>query len=178
MNNKKIIGVIIVLICLNIFLLYLNMDLQTQVENITKESTSWEFEDVGKSMARITHTDVSDSSDSLFLMIFLTDKGCMSSVVNEIRNINEFQKKFKNNLQVYVMAEDTSYFEQFYISFPIKQISSKESLLNHEFDFVNPVAMVVDGNGIIHEISMSEVGEPQKRNLFYSRMNSLFESIE
>lgn len=178
MENKKIIAVIALLVGLNVLLLYLNMDLQTKVEDMEIENASWGFEQAGESTARISHSAVSTPDSSLSLMVFLTDKGCMSCVENEVRNLNEFHKKFNNHLQVYIIAPDTTYLEQLYVTFPVKPIDRDEAVLDREFNFMNPGALVTDANGMVQAINVSEVGKPGKQNRFYERMASLFQSVK
>lgn len=92
MTNKTLVGIITIFVGLNVVLLYFNIDLQNKIENAAAESSSWGFEQAGESTARIMHPEVSTPDSSLSLMVFLTDKGCMSCVENEVRNLNEFHK--------------------------------------------------------------------------------------
>lgn len=178
MTNKTLVGIITIFVGLNVVLLYFNIDLQNKIENAAAESSSWGFEQAGESTARIMHPEVSTPDSSLSLMVFLTDKGCMSCVENEVRNLNEFHKKFNEHLQVYILAPDTAYLEQLYVTFPVKPINPEEAVLDREFNFMNPVALVTDANGMVQMINVSEVGKPGKQNSFYERTSSLFQSVE
>lgn len=176
MKNKIVIGVMAIFAGLNILLIYLNVGLQNKVENILELSSTLIFEQIMQSKAQVMHSEVQHSNSNLSLEVFLTDHGCMGCLENEVSNLNAFHKKFNDYLQVYILTSDSSLLSQFPINFPYKRINPFERVFNSKLTFSNPLAILVDRNGKVQMINISEVGKSAKRNRFYERMESLFET--
>lgn len=177
MKKILIIGLIL-LGGLNVLLLFVNSDLRSKVNVIVTKEQQWGYEQIGRGNAKIAHPDVSLADAGLSLLVFITDYGCRSCMENEIRNLNTFYKKYEEYTRVYIMSSDKSNMKQFNITFPIKQIDPTGDILDNKFKFANPVALLVDANGMVHDIAIAESGRPEIRNQFYQRLASLFESIE
>jgi len=178
MKNIKTIGVITILVAFNLVLLYLNTNLQNRIKNVELQANSWGFEKTGDSVARLIHPQVQLPETGLSLIVLITDEGCITCMENEVRNLNDFHEKFRDRLKVYSFSRDTSYFEQFPVYFTLELIDPDRPVLDNEFDFNNPVALVTDNNGMVQTIQVAEVGKAGKRNEFYKRMTSLFKSVK
>ncbi len=177
---KKQIFVIglILLTGLNIVLLFTTNNLYNRLEAVHEQSLKWGFEHIGAGNAHLIYPSVEVSDSGLSLQIFLTDKGCTSCVINEIRNLNILSKHYRKFMDVYFKGSNSNYLESFYIQFSIEPISEEKKILDNAFRFYNPVALLIDENGMVHRVHMAEPGNPAKTNRFYERIASLFKSLE
>lgn len=175
--NKFLIVAVIILVALNATLLITNKRQAVEIEELLNSSNVWGYEKVGTSPSSIKNDEIKLPQKGLYLISVLTEKGCVTCLENEIRNLNELYAQYEDLIYVYIQSENKRYFEQFYITFPVIFISSKDKILDNNFTFHNPVTMVVDSSRYVHLIDVAEVGNSSKKNHFYNQVRSIFQSL-
>jgi len=177
------------LLFLNLWLLYTNMERQEQIEFLNAEvqklnleneqsTKSWSFEAVGENPARLIHPGVPQAEQSVSLSVFFTDKGCSYCVEYEVQIINKLYEKYKNKLRIYLLSHNDTFLKRLYdAEFPYKNIDPEKKLLDNDFDFSNPIALVTDENRLVQLIHIAEQDNEEKSHLFYTRISSLLESL-
>jgi hypothetical protein len=98
-------------------------------------------------------------------------------VNNEFYFANKFYEDNEDFLSVYFIGDDRAYVKDFEFSFSVSLINSNVPIFNHDFSFQNPVAVLIDRTGTVHNINIAEQDNALKSRNFYHRMNSLFSSL-
>lgn len=190
MNSKlKVLTfLVVILTLLNVWLLYANNARQIEMENLirSKNETSlsnsdpenWGFEQAGNETAKIVHPEVELPEKDLSMSVFFTDSGCGYCVDHEVALLNDFYNKFESEFNVYLLSHNESFLERLHgAEFPYSVIDPEKKLVDHDFDFSNPVAIISDSNGIVQIIHIAEKDNKEKSNHFYTRVGSLLLSL-
>ncbi|MEX1268958.1 MAG: hypothetical protein WEA56_08150 [Balneolaceae bacterium] len=185
-NSTILIGA---LMLFNLLLLYTNHIRQNKIDSLSsqvlllEEDRYWnnKVDDIIGN-ASVIHNDINLPANSgISLVVFITDRGCTSCLSFETSNLNELYKNYSESLSVYLIGNDEASLKGNLIlydaKFPTKYIKADQSILDIDFDFFSTViALLIDGNGMIQDIYLSESGNPKKSKQFFQRMQSLFNS--
>lgn len=170
MKNIKIITVVSLLLVFNVLLVYANLERQKAIDFLSSQS-------IIESNPQIIHPGITLTDSGLGLVVLFTDQSCPDCLKFEVPNLNEFYSENNTDFHVYIIGSNETLLERYQASFPYTHISPDEAVLDMEFEIVNPVAMVVDSEGMVQHIYESKIGEPEKSVRFYQRMRSLFRSF-
>ncbi|MDR9417599.1 hypothetical protein [Gracilimonas sp.] len=181
MKKSTFIIVTSLLILLNISLLYQVSHLNNtdnNTSNTVEVFDKWGPESIGTSHAKINHSEIEIPDSGIVFTVVMTDFGCNSCMVNEIRLLNDLYSDFPNKIAVYIHSNDNSYLEQFKNTFPVQVISNKENILDNTFEFSNPIGLIIDSNKLVQSIHMAQPENPGDRNFYYKKIESLLSSLE
>lgn len=141
----------------------------------TSENSDWGFEKKGDNLAKIISPEIITNRNELTYSIIFTDNGCRDCVENEVKNINELYSKYKNKFSVYLMSNNNNYLTRLYgADFSYKNIDPSRKIINNDFIFSNPIAIISNPNNNVLYIHVAEKDDDSKSNLFYSQLDSLF----
>lgn len=189
MKSKELVIVTLILLGFNIWLLYTNDKRQEQIDllnsqiqslnTVTKaNSTDWGIEQEGNTIARIIHPEVHLNTEGTTLSIYFTDQGCSFCIENEVENLNKLWKKYPQKIKIFLMSYNKFFLKRLYGAvFSYKVIAPEEKLLDNNFSFANPIAILSDENNIVQLLHIAEKDNEVKSDKFYQRMNSLLESL-
>lgn len=178
MKNAKIIIAITLLTVFNILLLYINVKQQNQLERLQAQIKPSESQTTIMLDSGIRLSSDIKVPSGLSLLVFFTDRSCLSCLKYEAQKLNKFYSNYGEYTQVYLLSTYKSYLERFDIDFKYTMINPDKDILNKEFVFANPVALLVDSNGLVQRFYLAEAGNEAKSNQFYQQMSSLFQSIQ
>ncbi len=167
-----------VMIVLNIWLLYSINQKNRVIEEFEnrKDLNNWKFETVDSTLLYLSHHDVVLSNDPLRLNVFFSDQGCQSCIEDEVNLINKFNAEHPNLLNVYLLtAKAPTYLSRmFEANFDYKVIDPRINVFDGDFEFVNPIAVLVDSLGLVHRLHKAEVANSSKSEEFYRQMRKFF----
>lgn len=179
--NKSLV-IIIILAGFNVILLFQKINLQNQVESLNSLVVTQKNQ--LSSINQLSNTEkLSDDflklpDSDISLLIFFPISSCSSCLIYEVRNFNNFYSDYETQAGAYLLGDDSSNLERSGTEFPFQSISIKKFVLQTGINHTNPIALLVDSNGMIHDTYLAEVGNETKSNRFYQRMTSLFQSVE
>lgn len=174
--------VIIILAGFNIVLLFQINNLQNRVESLNSlvETQENQLSIVRQAQNIDTLSDdflkLRDSGISL--LVFFPTSSCSSCLIYEVRNFNNFYSKYQTRARAYLLGSDRSVLERAGAEFLFQSIAIKKFVLQTGINHTNPIALLVDSNGMVHDTYLAEVGNETKSTRFYQRMTSLFGSME
>ncbi|MTI88316.1 MAG: hypothetical protein FH748_10140 [Balneolaceae bacterium] len=189
MKDKTFVLIIILLGLLNVWSLYTNNQRQAQIDSYKSQiqkmslfgkgtNPDWGFEKVGKTPAKIVAPEVDIKKEGLTISIFFTDRGCLTCVENEVKNINQLFQDHTSKLNVYLMSHNKSYLSRLFgAKFVYKNLDPEVKVLDNDFDFGNPVVLITDVNGLVHRIHIGEKENVKKSDQFYKELDSLLSSL-
>ncbi|MTI88597.1 MAG: hypothetical protein FH748_11570 [Balneolaceae bacterium] len=181
MKKSTFIFITSLLILLNVSLLFQVSHLNNKDDNSSNAIEvfdKWGLESIGTSHAKINHSEIEIPDSGIFFVVVMTDVGCSSCMVNEIRLLNKLYNDFPNKIDVYLHSNSDSYLEQYNNTFPVQVISNKENILDNGFEFTNPVGLIIDSNKLIQDIHLAKPENPGNRNFYYKKIKSLFNSLK
>ena len=172
-------GIIIsaILIVLNIFLLYSNVDRQNQIDLLKSGFSNQDRTGEILNATTISHSGVELTPRKISLLVFFPDISCSSCMEYEVRNLNSMYKKFYSHIQVYVIGRDSTLLDRYGSEFPVSLIHSSESVFDADIQFVNPFVVLTDPEGNLHTFYLSEADNYEKSNRFWQRMEVFFKAI-
>lgn len=178
--KKSVLILIVFLTALNLWSLAVNFELKNRVSKcrqfneINSSGSIWGFENAGIENAYLVHPDVYTSRDQLNLLFFFTDLGCSYCIEHEVELLNKLYERHGNRFDVYLFSKNKSFLKRLYnAKFPYKTIMSQDKVLDNEFTFNNPVAIVTDSNGMVQIIHIADKDDKKRSEIFYKRINSL-----
>lgn len=178
--KKYIAGTIILLfVILNIFLLYKNINRQNKINELNSQIIEHEIKDYDNFVSDEIHIINSklQLNKKLYLQVIFSDQGCPTCLTYEIPNLEHFYATYPNFVQIFLRSQRKNYWDFYNVNFSYVSIDHQQQVLETRNDFINPAIFLVDGNGTIHHIYVSEPGNREKSDRFYRRMHSLFNSI-
>lgn len=174
--------VYIFLVCLaglNLFLLYTNVQRQNEINNLrsSNSKTTAASTPILSKEATLIHPDIALKPDGLSFSIIVPQNSCSSCLEFEVPNINDLYREYPDQVQLYILGQDEQFLSPYGFTHTSQVIDPMKPVFDHEFDFVNPVAVITDSEGIIHKFYAAEVGNVEKSDRFYKRIESFFNAI-
>ena len=180
--NISLIVIIIILVGFNVFLLSKDSNLENRVESLnslveTQENQlsimrqSQNIDTLSDDFLKLPGSDIS-------LLVFFPTSSCSSCLIYEVQNFNNFYSKYQPRARAYVLGSDRSVLERSGAEFLFQTMAIKKFVMQTGINHTNPIALLVDSNGMVHDTYLAEVGNETKSNRFYERMRSLFETTE
>ena len=178
MKKSELAAITGVLIVLNIWLLYSINQKDRVIEELgnSRNLNNWKFETVDSTLFKISHYEVELGEASLKLIVFFSDQGCQSCIEDEVNFLNKFNAEHTSILNVYLLsAKAPTYLSRmFEASFDYKVIDPRINVFDVDFEFVNPIAVLVDSLGLVHRLHKAEVANSGKSEEFYKQMRKYF----
>lgn len=184
-KNYKISGALLVIfIGLNVWLLYEKVNLQQennllQDRVLINEISVENKEELVQFNPPETGTQFPQQGTFGLIAIF-TDKGCNPCVKEEIEYLNKLNDSFNNMVKVYYTGIIPEYLEGHGARFNYSNVKSPENYFNIKLPIDNPVSVLVDGNNTVQSIHINDLSKPgsyKRREIFYARINSIFETL-
>ncbi len=170
--------IILLIILLNIFLLYTNIQRQNRVNILTNQLTACEQQSVRSSKffdeVQLPGNLV-NNKNTLSLITFFSEQGCSPCVVEEIRFLNDLYIKYQPFIDIYLTDGSDNYLNRFGAAFEYRTVEQVQDLADLNVD--NPVSLLIDRNNTVQMMHKSETGNPEKSRLFFERVRSLFEIV-
>ncbi len=180
MVNKNIyyFAILFLLSLLNLFLLYTNVERQNAINALNSQLIYYEdYVHRNEAEFSIINEALQFPDKNLFLITLFTDRGCASCLNYEIPNAETFSSAFNDRHRVFLVSDDDIFLKHRGVGFAYSVFDTYDHILNTEFTFSGTAAFLVDGNGVIHDVYIAEIGNQEKSDQFYSRMHSLFNSV-
>lgn len=180
MKLKSINIFIACLLGLNVFLLYTNIQRQNEINNlrsVQSKVTTASAVTLSKD-ASLIHPDIILNRTGLTFSIIVPQNSCSSCLEFEVPNINELYQEYPEQVQVYVLGQNERFLFPYGFTNQVPVIDPMKPVFDHEFDFMNPVAVVTDSDGIIHNFYAAEVGNAEKSDRFYKKMDRFLNAVQ
>ncbi len=177
-NPKTSYFVITVLLIFNIFMLYQNLQRENRVGILSHQLADCERSTGNPAMNTASvHLpgDLFSSDNTLSLVTLFTDRGCSPCVIDEIGLINNLYEKYNQYMNMYLLDGHERYLLNLGAQFRYEVIESTPEL--DDLRISNPVSLLIDHNGTVHQIHYAEIGNAEKSSLFFLKVSSLFEAV-
>jgi hypothetical protein len=163
---------------LNVFLLYTNTQRQSRVNILTNQLTACEQQTTHASHTG-THIKLPASfinpGYTLSLITIFPEQGCSICIREEIRLLNELHIRYDPYFYIYILNEYIGDLKNMGATFPYEELGEVPHV--EELTIDNPVTLIVDRNNTVQLIHKAETGNLKKSQLFFERVESLFESV-
>ena len=172
--------VILILVLLNLWLLYNNNHKNKVIEELGVKigKAEWGYENTDNVLLYLSHEEVQTPSDEVNLVVFFSDQGCQSCIKDEVSFLNTFNEKSPHRFEAYLLTQKAPTYlsRMFDANFEYKVINPLLNVFDSDFEFVNPIAVLVDSTGLVHRIHKAEVGNNRKSEEFYDQMREFFDT--
>lgn len=171
---------IVCLVGLNVFLLYTNIQRQNEINNLRSvhsKATTASAPTLSKD-ASLIHPDIILNPTGLTFSIIVPQNSCSSCLEFEVPNLKELHKKHSKQVQVYVLGQNERFLFPYGFTSQVPVVDPMKPVFDHEFDFMNPVAVVTDSAGTIYDFYVAEVGNVEKSDQFYKKMDRFLNAIK
>lgn len=128
--------------------------------------------------ATLTHSDITLNPKGFTVSIIVPQSSCSSCLEYEAPNINELYKKHPEQVRVYILGQNARLLSPYGFEYSARAIDPRNRVFDSEFDFMNPVAVVTGPEGTIHNFYAAEVGNIEKSNRFYARMDRFLNAVQ
>jgi hypothetical protein len=183
MSHKHFYLCLVCLTALNIFLLYTNVQRQNEINTLRsvqsiKPTTTSSAPSLSKD-ATLIHPDIALQTEGLTVSVIVPQNSCSSCLDFEVPNINKLYNQHSEEVQVYILGQNERFLAPYGFKHTARVIDPMQPVFkNQEFDFMNPVAVVSDAEGTIHNFYAAEVGNKEKSDRFYARMDRFLNAID
>lgn len=178
MKKLIVIASIFILCGFNGLLLYTVSSLQDRIKTSKQQILRSEHHKLQTLHLRISNSSIKLPDSGLALSIFFSEEGCRFCVEHEIQNLNKFYDLYTKYVHVYLLGYNKSYLHRLFgATFPYVVITPGKPIFNTKFILTNPVAVLTDSIGMVHQMYLTEKGKQQKSDQFYHRMRLLFSSL-
>jgi|SRR5690554_2413074 len=167
---------IVLLLSMNIFLMYSNIKAKETLKTFIANS---ELIIHNKSLSgqKLIHPDIDLNKKGLTLSILVPNTSCSSCLEFEVPNMNELYEKYKSQVKVYILGQNSNYLKSYGFKYPVKVIDRVDPIFDMDYEFSNPIALLTSSNGYIYDDYVAEVGNSIKSFDFYNRMSSFLNEI-
>jgi len=110
----------------------------------------------------------------------LTDVGCPICLNNMITNLNQLNKKYPGRVIAYYQGTDSTLKQSMGAHFAWKYLNIKTHFVSIPLKTYNPVCTVIDHSGMVQWLHIMKPSQPnhlQLNNLYFTRLSSLFSSL-
>lgn len=179
MNKYLYITMFLLLLTMNVFLLYTNIERQNEINVLNAQKKSFDQRSlVGLGeIDSLKHSEVQFKGAGFFLSIFIPPASCSSCLEFEVPNINNLYDEHSEKVEVYILGQNDKFLNTYGFTHNVMVINPMEPVFDEEFNFMNPVAVLTDSLGVVHDFYVAEVGNVKASDRFYKRMDSFFNAI-
>lgn len=178
MKKGELVAITGVLIVLNILLLYSINQKDRIIEELGNRRilNNWKFETTDNTLLYISHHEVKLGEAPLKLIVFFSDQGCQSCIEDEVELLNLINDEYPGSFNVYLLSTKAPTYlsRMFEANFDYKVIDPRINVFDGDFEFVNPIAVLVDSLGLVHRLHKAEVANSSKSEEFYRQMRKFF----
>ncbi len=170
--------VILLIVMLNLFLLYTNIQRQNRVNILTNQLNVCEQQSIRSSQF---YDEVQlpgnliNNKHTLSLITFFSEQGCSPCVVEEIRFLNDLYVKYQSFIDIYLTDGSDNYLNRLGAAFEYRTVEHVLDLVDLNVD--NPVSLLIDRNNTVQMVHKAETGNPETSRFFFERVRSLFEIV-
>lgn len=172
-----------VLLLLNCFLLYNSWNNKPEGNGQGKASAKPEvkkhmvFSNTKENIS-IDQSLLSKRDVGLQLLVLLPRKFCPESMSIEMPLLNKLQKKYSKAITILDIGMNYNLDNYTQEDLNVERVHNlKSHIAISKKQVTVPIMMVVDSNGLVQLSHVSDDKNPEKSELFYKRVNSLFSSI-
>ncbi|RNC79531.1 MAG: hypothetical protein ED557_13470 [Balneola sp.] len=179
LESTILIGILIVL---NVWLLYNNQQKNLIIEELheNSNSSSWNVETLDSTLIHIVNDRVLIPQNEIQLKVFFSDQGCQTCIQDEVNLLNEVYNLHPKKFNAYLITQKAPTYltRMFGASFKYELISPEKDIFDVRYEFVNPIAVLVDSTGLVHRVHKAEVANKDKSEQFYNQVKNLFEELD
>lgn len=113
------------------------------------------------------------------LLVFIDEGGCQYCIQKEVELLNELDSAHNTNLDVYLLSNNSSTLSRLYdAKFDYRVLDRDVLITDAEIQIHNPVSFLIDNSGLLQIAHFAEKDNPNKSEIFYTKMKSFFNSMK